>query len=77
MATIRKRNGRWQAQVHKSGTRATSRTFTLRQDALFWAREQERVLELQTDVLTQHLVEAAFRQKQAMTYTGPLVDVRW
>ena len=51
MATIRKRNGRWQAQVRKSGTRAISRTFTLRQDALFWAREQERVLELQTDVL--------------------------
>ncbi len=51
MATIRKRNGRWQAQIRKSGTRATSRTFTLKQDALFWAREQERVLELQTDVL--------------------------
>jgi integrase len=51
MATIRKRNGRWQAQIRKSGIRAISRTFTLRQDALFWAREQERVLELQTDVL--------------------------
>ena len=50
MATIRKRNGRWQAQIRKSGTRAISRTFRLRQDALFWAREQERVLELQTDV---------------------------
>ena len=50
MATIRKRNGRWQAQIRKSGTRAISRTFTLKQDALFWAREQERVLELQTDV---------------------------
>ncbi len=50
MATIRKRNGHWQAQVRRSGTRAISRTFTLRQDALFWAREQERVLELQTDV---------------------------
>ena len=32
MATIRKRNGRWQAQIPKSGTRAISRTFTLRQD---------------------------------------------
>ena len=51
MATIRKRNGRWQAQIRKSGKRAISRTFTLKQDALFWAREQERVLELQTDVL--------------------------
>ena len=51
MATIRKRNGRWQAQIRKSGTRAISRTFTLRQDVLFWAREQERVLELQTNVL--------------------------
>ena len=51
MATIRKRNGRWQAQIRKSGTRAISRTFTLRQDALFWSREQARVLELETDVL--------------------------
>jgi len=51
MATIRKPNGRWQAQIRKSGTRVISRTFTLRQDAVFWAREQERVLELKTDVL--------------------------
>ena len=51
MATIRKRNGHWQAQIRKSGSRAISRTFTVKQDALFWAREQERILELQTDVL--------------------------
>ena len=55
MATIRKRNGRWQVQIRKSGTRAISRTFTLKQDALFWAREQERVLEHQTDVLEKRL----------------------
>ena len=30
---------------------ATSRTFTLKQDGLFCACEQERILELQTDVL--------------------------
>ena len=51
MATIRKRNGRWQVQIRKSGKKAISRTFILKQDALFWAREQERVLELETDVL--------------------------
>ena len=51
MVTIRKWNGRWQVQIRKSGTRAISRTFTLRQDAWFSARERERVLELQTDVL--------------------------
>ena len=61
MATIRKRNGRWQAQVRKSGTRAISRTFTLKQDALFWAREQERVLELQTDVLEKRTLQPTNR----------------
>ena len=50
MATIRERNGRWQVQIRKSGSSAISRTFTLKRDALFWAREQERVLELQTDI---------------------------
>ena len=56
MATIRKRNGRWQAQIRKSGARATSRTFTLRRNAFFEARKQEHVLELQTDVLEKKML---------------------
>ena len=41
MATIRKRNGKFQAQVRRSGFKTISRTFTLRKDALEWARDTE------------------------------------
>ena len=47
MATIRNRNGRWQVQVRRSGARSLNRTFTLKNDALIWAREQERIIELE------------------------------
>lgn len=46
MATIRNRNGRWHVQVRRSGTKSVNRTFTLKSDALLWAREQERAIEL-------------------------------
>lgn len=42
MATIRRRNGKWQAQVRRKGFPEVSKTFSLKTDALEWAREQER-----------------------------------
>lgn len=45
MATIRKRNRKWQVQVRCKGQTA-SRTFSQRADALKWAREAERSAEL-------------------------------
>lgn len=44
MASLRKRNGKWQAQVRLNGTHL-SRSFQLKQDALSWARETERSIE--------------------------------
>lgn len=41
MATIRKRNGKWQVQVRRTGSKPISRTFTLKRDAEAWAREAE------------------------------------
>ncbi|WP_274426180.1 tyrosine-type recombinase/integrase [Chelativorans sp. YIM 93263] len=41
MASIRKRNGRWQVQVRRTGQRPISKTFQHKSDALQWAREQE------------------------------------
>ena len=41
MATIRKRDSKWQAQVRRSGHRGISRSFILRKDAVAWAREME------------------------------------
>lgn len=41
MATIRKRSDKWQVQVRRQGHSAQSRTFTLKSDALTWARQIE------------------------------------
>ena len=41
MATIRKRNNKWQVQVRRAGQLATSKTFENRTDAAKWARQQE------------------------------------
>ncbi|MCJ2054469.1 integrase [Methylobacterium sp. J-070] len=41
MATLRKRNDKWQAQVRRVGTPPISRTFTLKADAQAWARQME------------------------------------
>ena len=42
MASIRKRRGKWQVQIRRAGHSPISKTFTLRKDALEWARDAER-----------------------------------
>ncbi len=46
MATIRKRHGKWQIQIRRKGNRPVAKTFLAREDALRWAREQERAADL-------------------------------
>ena len=41
MGSIRKRNGKYQAQVRRSGASAVSKTFTHKKDALVWVRGME------------------------------------
>jgi integrase len=41
MATITKRDGKWQCQVRKKGFPARTRTFTTRTDAVTWGRSVE------------------------------------
>ena len=45
MASFRKRNGKWQAQVRRSGLGNISRSFILKSDAQAWARSAEAELE--------------------------------
>ncbi len=45
MASIRKRNGKWQVQVRRTVHGSASRTFAYRKDALAWARTTEADLE--------------------------------
>jgi hypothetical protein len=42
MATIRKHRDKWQVQIRRAGVRPMSKSFTLRKDALEWARHIER-----------------------------------
>src|SRR5882724_10599073 len=52
MATIRKRMGKWQAQVRRKG-KIVSRTFIQRRDAVRWSNQTELVLDrggLQADL---------------------------
>lgn len=41
MATLRKRNGKWQVQVRRNRQPPVSRTFTLKAEAQAWARQIE------------------------------------
>ena len=41
MATIRKRNDKWQVQVRREGQCSVSKTFLTRRDAEAWARQKE------------------------------------
>jgi len=45
MASIRKRNNRWEVRVRRSGQPTQTKTFTLKSDAQQWAREAEIALE--------------------------------
>lgn len=44
MASIRKRDGKYQAQVRKDG-KSVSKTFTNKADAMKWSKEQEVCIE--------------------------------
>ena len=45
MASIRKKNGRWQAQVRSRVHGSTSKTFHRKADAEYWAKEQEALMQ--------------------------------
>ena len=45
MASIRKRNGLWQAQVRSRKLGSTSKSFHKRTDAIAWAKVQEALMQ--------------------------------
>lgn len=45
MASLRKRNDRWEVRVRRTGQPTQTKTFTLKSDAIQWARETELALE--------------------------------
>ncbi|MDA9735012.1 hypothetical protein N9V16_05815 [SAR116 cluster bacterium] len=45
MASLRKRNNLWQAQVRIKNSGSISKSFNLRKDALIWATTQENLMQ--------------------------------
>ena len=45
MASIRKRGAKWQVQIRRDGLPALIRTFIAKDDAVRWAREQDRAVD--------------------------------
>ena len=45
MATIRNRNGKWQAQVRRNGHTPRTKSFLSKRDAMQWARQTEAELD--------------------------------
>ena len=46
MASFRKRNNLWQAQVRKKGIGSVAKSFDQKKDARAWAKEQERLMQI-------------------------------
>jgi len=51
MASIRKRTNRWQARITRKGLPELCKTFTVREDALKWARSVEREIDTKSFLL--------------------------
>jgi integrase len=66
MATIRKRGSSWQAQVRRQGSPSISKSFTIRADAVRWAREKERSIDTQE-------LPATIKDLQSVTVSRLLV----
>jgi len=76
MASIRKRNGKYQARIHRRGVGFISKTFLTRGDALGWARQAEINVErlalgprcpTLSELVTRYAEEVSPRKKSART----------
>jgi hypothetical protein len=63
MATIRRRNNKWQVIIRKDNLKITYKTFSLKEDAVRWARE------------TEVKIEQGLYQDLALSKTTKLKDV--
>jgi integrase len=78
MASIRKRNGKFQARIHRRGIGFISKTFLTRPDAVVWARQAEIDIErlalrsrvpALSDLLTRYALEVTPRKKSCRSET--------
>ncbi len=62
MASIRSRDGKWQARVIRKGQRPVSRTFAVKSDAVRWARSVELELDQGTYTNTNLAERTTFQE---------------
>jgi len=62
MASIRKRNNRWQVQIRRQSFPALTKTFLSKKNAQSWARKMENLLEegLWKEEIFSHLLMVEF-----------------
>lgn len=65
MASLRKRSDRWEARIRRSGQPTQTKTFTLKSDAIQWARETE--LSIERGHITQRPQEFSMNLEEAIT----------
>ena len=69
-------------QVRKTGSTSINRTFSLKSDAQFWAREKERELELEgyvkpnTELLSHRLIDLLSRYETEVARTSESKPIR-
>ena len=81
MASVRKRGSKWQVQIRRNGLPAVNRTFIAKDDAIRWARDQDRAADrgetfpsaisdtrqtFLSEVLTRYVQEVSPRKRGSM-----------
>ncbi|MGB2141635.1 MAG: integrase [Candidatus Puniceispirillaceae bacterium] len=81
MASIRKRNNRWEVRVRRNGYPTQTKTLTLKSDALQWAREAEIALEKgellinpQTETMTLRTAVNRYIDEVALHHKGVISE---
>lgn len=68
MASIRKRNGKWQAQVRRKNQPALSRSFGTKRDAQVWARQIEEEVDRTGAIQTSEVLESITLRELVVRY---------
>ena len=76
MATIRKRNNRWQVQVRRKGFAPIARSFELKSDAQEWAREIERQADRKELATDTRILETITLSQLVIRYRDEIVPTK-
>lgn len=76
MAIVRKRSGRWQAMIRRSGHPPITKTFNTRSDCVKWSRQLEAQIERDLYLPNRSVPEASFTNRTGTPAAGHMVYTR-